>query len=66
MIYSKQLRDAMEELRDRKRIIKVNVSDLERKSAMSRKLLETYKVSSVKKLLNLASKAGSDLHIVCE
>ena len=66
MIYSKQLRDAMEELRDHKRIIKVNVSDLERKSAMSRKLLETYKVSSVKKLLNLASKTGSDLHIVCE
>ena len=66
MIYSKQLRDAMEELRDRKSIIKVNVSDLERKSTMSRKLLGTYKVSSVKKLLNLASDTGSDLHFVCE
>ena len=66
MIYSKQLRDAMEELRDRKRIIKVNVSDLERKSAMSRKLLGPYKVSSVKRLLNLTSDAGYDLHIVSE
>jgi len=66
MIYSKQLREAMEELRNCKSIVEVNVSDLQRKSAMSRKLLGTYKVSSVKKLLNLASKTGSDLHIVCE
>jgi hypothetical protein len=66
MIYNKQLREAMEELRDSKSIIKVNVSDLQRKSAMSRKLLGTYKVSSVKKLLNLASDTGSDLHLVCE
>ena len=65
MIYSNQLK-ALRELKDCKGIITVNVSDLQRKSAMSRKLLGTYKVSSVKKLLNLTSDAGYDLHIVCE
>ena len=66
MIYSNQLKQALRELKNCKGIITVNVSDLQRKSAMSRKLLGTYKVSSVKKLLNLASDTGSDLHFVCE
>ena len=61
MIYSKQLRRALTELRNCKGIMKVNVSDLQRKSVISR---GTYKVSSVKKLLNLANDTGYDLHIV--
>ena len=66
MIYSKQLRRALTELRNCKGIMKVNVSDLQRKSVISRRLLGTYKVSSVKKLLNLANDTGYDLHIVSE
>ena len=66
MIYSNRLKQASRELKNCKGVIKVNASDLQRKSAMSRKLLGTYKVSSVKKALNLASDTGYDLHIVCE
>jgi len=66
MIYSNELREALRELKNCKAIVTVNVSDLQRKSAMSRKLLGPYKVSSVKRLLNLTSDAGYDLHIVSE
>jgi hypothetical protein len=66
MIYSKQLKQALTELKDCKGLIKVNASDLQRKSVISRRLLGTYKVSIVKKLLNLAGDTGYDLHIVCE
>ena len=66
MIYSKQLKRALTELRDCKGIMEINISDLQRKSVISRRLLGTYKASSVEKLLNLASETGYYLHIVCE